>query len=296
MKNQKIFVQIAAYRDPELIPTIKDCLLKASRPDLLTFGIVQQDEPQNFITYYDHDPRFRFLRINYSDSKGACWARAKTNALYDGEKYTLQIDSHMRFVEDWDRKMIAMREDLNDPAAVLSTYPSEYQPTQQPSEWKQNATIIRTYNFRRDHTEQKPCTPADIKIRTTPYKAIHIAAGFIFGLGRIIEDVPYDPEFYFQGEECAMAIRLYTHGYNIYSPHQLLLWHYYGRKEEVKHWDDDKEWGKKSILAHERLDCLLGRNNKHDLSKFGLGKVRTLKDFQNYSGKLIHQKLIEMVC
>ena len=34
-----IFVQIAAYRDPELLPTIRDCLQKAKYPKLLSFGI-----------------------------------------------------------------------------------------------------------------------------------------------------------------------------------------------------------------------------------------------------------------
>lgn len=294
MQNQKIYIQIAAYRDAELIPTIRDCLLKASRPDLLTFGIAQQDEPKNFLTYYDNDPRFKILKINYTDSRGACWARAKTNSLYDGEKYTLQIDSHMRFVDDWDRKMIAMREDLNDPAAVLSTYPAEYQPGQLPTEWKNNAHVIHTYNFKNGHTEQRPYTHPDIATRAKPYKGIHIAAGFIFGLGRIIEDVPYDPEFYFQGEETALAIRLFTHGYNIYAPHQLLLWHYYTRKDDVKHWSDDKDWGKKSATALDRLDCLLGRNKNYDLTKFGLGKVRTLKDFQNYSGIDYDRKILHV--
>lgn len=37
-----IFVQIAAYRDPELLPTIQDCLAKADFPDNLRFGICWQ--------------------------------------------------------------------------------------------------------------------------------------------------------------------------------------------------------------------------------------------------------------
>ena len=33
--NEKIFVQVASYRDPELAPTIKDCLEKAKRRENL---------------------------------------------------------------------------------------------------------------------------------------------------------------------------------------------------------------------------------------------------------------------
>jgi hypothetical protein len=32
MGNNKIFIQIASYRDPQLIPTIKDCIAKARNP------------------------------------------------------------------------------------------------------------------------------------------------------------------------------------------------------------------------------------------------------------------------
>jgi hypothetical protein len=37
-----IFVQIASYRDPQLIPTIKDMLGKAKYPENLRLGIARQ--------------------------------------------------------------------------------------------------------------------------------------------------------------------------------------------------------------------------------------------------------------
>ena len=37
-KKGKIFVQIASYRDPELLPTIEDMLQKAKNPENLVFG------------------------------------------------------------------------------------------------------------------------------------------------------------------------------------------------------------------------------------------------------------------
>ncbi|MCF3574882.1 UDP-N-acetylglucosamine-transferase [Planktothrix agardhii] len=41
----KIFLHLAAYRDSELIPTLKDALKKAHRPEKITFGIVWQFIP-----------------------------------------------------------------------------------------------------------------------------------------------------------------------------------------------------------------------------------------------------------
>ncbi len=43
----KIFIQIASYRDPQLIPTIKDCIDKSKKPENLRFGICRQFHPED---------------------------------------------------------------------------------------------------------------------------------------------------------------------------------------------------------------------------------------------------------
>ena len=78
-RAQKIFVQIASYRDPELVPTIEDMLNERENvPKTVVFGICRQyhseDGFDNLDKYRD-DERFRILDIPYEDSKGACWAR-----------------------------------------------------------------------------------------------------------------------------------------------------------------------------------------------------------------------------
>ena len=39
-----IFVRIAAYRDAQLVPTLRDLLAAASDPDSLRFGICRQHD------------------------------------------------------------------------------------------------------------------------------------------------------------------------------------------------------------------------------------------------------------
>ena len=41
----KIFIQIASYRDPQLIPTIKSALENAEFPERIHFGICRQYNP-----------------------------------------------------------------------------------------------------------------------------------------------------------------------------------------------------------------------------------------------------------
>jgi hypothetical protein len=279
-----IFVQIASYRDPELIKTIEDCISKAKNPEKLRFGIAwQHDENENLNDFINNE-KFKILDIPYKESKGVCWARNKVNLLYSNEEYTLQIDSHTRFIQNWDEEIINLWKELKNDKAILTSYPPEYYPDKPENQWSQSLHVIHTHSFKNGQTEQRPRTPSNWQNRTTPYKAIHVAAGFIFGKGSYIKDVTYDPEFYFSGEETALAVRFYTHGYDLYHPHKIIIWHYYTRKNNKKHWDDCSEWGKYSIKATDRLNCLLNRNKNYNLGIYGLGNVRTLEDFQNYSG------------
>jgi hypothetical protein len=296
-KKTNIFVQIASYRDSELVPTIKDCINNAKNIDNISFGICVQygdelsEEDRLFLSKLKNS---KILYVKYTESSGACWARHKTNELYDNEEFTLQIDSHMRFIENWDTELINMWESLNDTKAILTAYPAEYYPDKEKKEWKHQPHIIHVYSMKNGQTEQRPKTPNNWQSRTVPYKAIHVAAGFIFAPGQFIHDVPYDPEFYFSGEETSLALRSFTHGYNLYHPHKIILWHYYTRKDQVKHWTDHKDWSKLSSRAHDRLNCLLGRNNKYDLGKYGLGTCRTLEDYQNYSGIDYKRKILHL--
>ena len=98
ISNNKIFIQIASYRDVELPMTIKDCIENASKPDNLTFGICWQHGDDEDLSLYLNDSRFKIISIHYSQTKGCCWARNKIQKLYDNEEFTLQLDSHHRCV------------------------------------------------------------------------------------------------------------------------------------------------------------------------------------------------------
>ena len=60
----KIFIQIASYRDPQLIPTIKDAINNAKTPKNLVFSIAWQhsvDDLWDDLSEYKDDERFRIL-------------------------------------------------------------------------------------------------------------------------------------------------------------------------------------------------------------------------------------------
>ena len=56
-----IFISIAAYRDPELLPTLRDCVEKARYPAELRFGICWQHAEGEAPP--PDDPRLRVLDV-----------------------------------------------------------------------------------------------------------------------------------------------------------------------------------------------------------------------------------------
>jgi len=75
----KIFVQIASYRDPQLLPTLRDCIKNAKNPDNLVFGICWQHDETDSLDEFKDDKRFKIIDVPYKESKGVCWSDAQCN-------------------------------------------------------------------------------------------------------------------------------------------------------------------------------------------------------------------------
>ena len=288
----KIFVQIASYRDPQLVPTIKDCLQHAKHPENLIFGICNQYHPDDSfnIDEFKNDDRFRVVDVLYSDSKGACWARHQLQQRYSGETYTLQIDSHMRFTPNWDNEMINMVKDLQNKGhkkPLLTGYVSSFDPDNDPQGRVQEPWRMV---FDRFIPESPvfflPETIPNWKELDEPIPARFYSAHFCFTLGEFCIDVPHNPEYYFHGEEISIGVRAYTWGYSLFHPHKVLIWHEYSRKSRTKCWDDDKEWYKKNEHSHKLNRQLFGMDGEEmvDFGEYGFGKERTLEDYEKYAG------------
>lgn len=281
-----IFVSIAAYRDPQLVPTVLDCLRKAANPHRLRFGICCQSEDQAAPLPFVDDSRFRVIEINWRESKGACWARAEIMKLWDGEDWFFQLDSHCRFAPGWDATLVRMAADTGSGKPVLTTYPNPFTPGENevlagdPMRIAFQAfTPDGIPHFRPQHFSQTPCRPV---------RARFLAAGFLFTRGSFVREVPYDPELYFIGEEAAMTVRAFTHGYDLFHPPETVLWHDYGRPDAKKHWGDHTEpnnavhsWGKLDQIGKEKVRRLL---RGEELERFGLGPARTLEEYEKYAG------------
>ena len=190
--RDQIYVQIASYRDPELLPTIKDCLEKAKYSERLTFGICWQhcskDQWDN-LDEYKNNHRFRIIDVEHKNSKGVCWARSELQKLWRGEKYTLQLDSHHRFREDWDETLIEMIEKLKNKGhsrPILSSYLSSYEPKNDPSQRVLSPWVMSFDRFSPEGVLH--VVPEEIKNHkelTEPIPARFCSGHFIFSDGII---------------------------------------------------------------------------------------------------------------
>ena len=288
----KIFVQIASYRDPELVPTIRDCIAKAKYPERLTFGICWQQSETESLAEFASDSRFTIIDKHWSESKGLCWARSLIQKLWKGEKYTLQLDSHHRFLQDWDEELIEMMQLTNSPKPIITSYAGMYRPINnellniEPYKMvASNFTSGGTILFR-------PHTIPDWETLTAPIPARFVSGHFFFTLGIHCEEYKYDPNIYFAGDEISLSIRSYTLGYDLFHPHKTIIWHEYTREGRTKHWDDftpannvEKPWWEMDNDSKRRLRHMLQEeDNNIDLGEYGLGTVRTHRDYELYAG------------
>lgn len=318
LDNDQIFISIASYRDLQLVPTVEDLIAKADEPLLLRFGICWQHGTEISSLPFVSDPRFQILDVDWRQSRGACWARAEIMKLWRGEQWFLQVDSHCRFASGWDTKLIAMAERTGSPKPILSTYANTFTPSETLSHTREVLSgppqLMALETFTEDGIPTlKPLTIPDSHSRTRPIRARFLSAGFLFAPGNFVEEVPYDPELYFFGEEISLSLRAFTSGYDLFHPVEAVVWHDYVRSYATRHWDDHapatpaagcavitgqvQGWRELDSLSRKRVkDLLTGQDPPAEtpsgtfgaLQRFGLGNVRRRADYENYAGLSFH--------
>jgi hypothetical protein len=141
-----------------------------------------------------------------------------------------------------------------------------------------------------------PASIDNYKQLTEPIPARFYSAHFAFTTGDFVKEVPHDPEYYFHGEEISIAVRAYTWGYDLFHPHKTVIWHEYTRKGRTKQWDDDKSWGGKNANSHKRNRKLFemdGEVKDIDFGIYDFGKVRSLLDYEKYSGLSFKRRAVQ---
>ena len=297
-KKETIFLHLPAYRDPELIPTIKDALANAKYPKRIHFGICRQYHPDDKfddLTEFKNDKRFNIYECLYTEAKGLPWARAVINEQLLGDQdYILQLDSHHRFAKDWDVTLIEMHNQREKQGykPILAAYLPLYTPFNDPAgradvPWQQQFACFYPHGT----IFIRPSLLHGWENMTEPPFSRFLSGHFCFARSEWAREIKHDPDIYFSGEEINLTVRSYTHGYDMFHPHRLVVWHSTMREERsgMLKWDDDAkhgvDWWNKQEKARAKIRQLFRvEDNGFDLTGYDLGTTRTIHDYEKYAG------------
>jgi [Skp1-protein]-hydroxyproline N-acetylglucosaminyltransferase len=273
-------------------------------------GVCEQNEPSddgclhsNTATLFKDN--IRVIKMHADEAKGPMYARSLIESqLYKGELYYLTIDSHMLFTMDWDENIIQQLLICPSEKPILTCYPNIWNGVSFESpvsnipppylkfggfDSKRKLPTQVLANYKRDENPK------------VPIPSVSWAGGFSFTLGRVIKEVPYDPNclYVFLGEEISMAARLFTSGWDLFHPCINIVYHLSDRSYRPLFWERIHNSGVRSGVItkkisenrkklHEiglkRIRSLLFQFNDIDFGKYGLGSERSLREFEKYAG------------
>tara|TARA_B100000795_G_scaffold173832_1_gene131166 strand:+ start:267 stop:1268 length:1002 start_codon:yes stop_codon:yes gene_type:complete len=310
-----IFISIASYQDPLLVSTIFGAYGNAKNKDDLIFSICDQSDTPINVNDLSFVNQVRYEHVDPVFAKGPCWARHRAQSFYQGEDYFLQIDSHTQFSPNWDilfqeafLEIESMGSSDNYFAKpIITSYPRSFQVIDFDKgmfELNTGDPHTQVMTYREDSLFSRGSFSRQIGVPTKSAEITHaylMAAGCIFTRGSFVDEIPYDPNYYFYGEELSMALRAFTHGFSFFHIPNVPLFHLYTDTSNVPrklHWDpeDDKnraiKWHELEQKSLDRLDDLFAGNIEGSM---GLGAERSLEDYAVISGiDLKNKKVLDM--
>lgn len=298
--NKSIFISIASYRDKQLVPTVLDCISKCKNPNNIFFGINWQRDDSEDISDISKLSNIRIEEYDWKESLGACWARHSIQKnLYNNEDFFLQLDSHHRFLQDWDEHLFKLYDEAQSSSnkPIIGTYGTTFWPNSGDIQLKNEPYRINTFEsfgadgdiisrpiFIKNHKE--------VNEKQNLIRARLLSGHFMFSSSLFIKECMYDPNFYFRGEELSLSARAYTNGYDFFHPTYSIVWHEYLREKSNKHWLDHiknngfiVEGEERNKISKKRQRKLFGiDSNDIDFKQYGLGNKRSLHDYELYVG------------
>lgn len=266
---------IAAYKEPELLPTIEDAIKKAKFPEALKVIVLEQDDKTQKPKKLAKNVLWEFVPAK--DSKGTCWARYQTQ-IKATQEFFLQVDGHSRFAQDWDAILMEELNRLGN-KAVISSHPTGYERINGNIELRKEFIYeTELFEFNNGILLGRAVNPKQAHL--DPWLAKTISAAFVFGRKDLLDKCKTDPRLFFYGEEINWAVRMWTRGYDIYHLPYHVIFHDYNRPNNKRFWEENPKWATYDIISRTiNLELF----SKHHTGEFGFGTERTLLDYEKFA-------------
>ena len=254
------------------------------------------------------------------EARGPTYGRFVGGLLFQGESFYMMMDSHSRFLPNFDEYMILdvlrMRDSyVSTPSTatatyasgdgttdtryssdaigpgvftspepidtknqllggVLSYYPSGFDLFGKPVDANQQVMAMCKTAYV-DSLQVLRNGAMWIPQPRRPLRQPNTAAGFLFSESTAQLRVPFDPylDFVFDGEEILYTARLYTSGYDSYTPGRTYIFHHYNRKHAPRYWSVPKTpFGRIQPFTRQRAHYFLETYEKNPLPKADTSK------------------------
>jgi len=295
-----IFLSVATYRDENCFNTIYHAYEKAKNPEKLFIGLVQQNchkdcksgvlanlsmvlvppDDDCYQQFCDTDlgkpicdrGQIRVLNIDEPESLGPYAARYFASKMWYGEQWFMQTDAHMTFATHWDATSIEMLQMAPSKKPILSHYPPSHTYDLDGHKDRPGARlcgpIFATSDLESQIIRLEGGGGYDAQKLEYPAFAPFTAAGYFVAHSDFLRQVPFDPflPWIFMGEEIIMSSRLWTAGYDIFSPTEAVVGHIYVRRHKPKFWESVHRAftmgvrRKSDVLSLFQDDCLTFRS------------------------------------
>jgi len=317
------FIKNLYFKDGErCATTLKSLFEKANDPSKIFVGIVEQNDPKDtkcIMKYcklhkvqikprFPHDPQnlkcphytqIRYLAVYDKGAKGPVYARALTRRLIGDEEFCLQIDAHSDFADGWDEGLKREWKGTENEYGIISTIPPSFADVETNN--IENVRRMCHVNFAENGFPKfKKPTDGMVKGLSKPLLSHSWCAGFSFAKCHFEITVPNDvfmPQV-FDIEEIARYVRLWTRGYDVYTPTTNYVFHNYGANPEGHKGRDWPMNNPERKLSLERAATLfmnskgLGAVEHANLGLYGVGKRRTLEQIQEFMQLDFEQKTV----
>ena len=249
----RIFVQIACYRNAQCQATIHDLFAKATYPERIFAGVCLQADactPNLALPAGLEPAQLRVERHSWEENQGICWERYRAQQLWDGEEFVLSIDGDMRLIAGWDELLI---------------------------EQLAQCDVVKPVLTARVAVRRKGSSDTDVgRELQRPARMTSVHPDFLFAQSLMIKEVPSDLHLDAEHEEPALTARLYTHGYDVFSPTTAIAY----REEPAETRPTSSQLLRER--SRQRFHALFNANERQDasasidLGRFGLGTDRAL--------------------
>mmetsp|Transcript_24963 Transcript_24963/g.57348 ORF Transcript_24963/g.57348 Transcript_24963/m.57348 type:complete len:572 (+) Transcript_24963:3-1718(+) len=254
-----------------------------------------------------HLDQINVVAIHHFAAKGPIYARSLHRKTLGNQEFCLQLDAHSQLSQNWDEGLIQEFQTTHNEFAVLSTVPpnvadkDNMQPggSQQTKVPRQCSVTVQDngipdFDYLDAKKEKSNAYALDLN---EPLLSRAWSAGFSFSKCHLEEAVPYDPFLYFAKpiEQYGRFARMWTRGYDVYTPTRNFVFHNYGKQENGH---GDNEWFQRQkqrfrVMAINRVKLLLEldlseetdtvETDRANMGIYGLGQRRTLAQFQEFS-------------